>query len=140
MVLFGHIPDVYIGQVFPDRRSLHNSNIHRGLMRGIAPQGTSIVLSGGYIDDVDRGDEIVYTGEGGRDENTGRQITHQTFTGGNFNLAHNYIEGKPIRVNRGHELDSPFAPSVGYRYDGLYRIDSYWSETGRDGYFIGGID
>jgi E3 ubiquitin-protein ligase UHRF1 len=28
--------------------------------------------------------------------------------------------GKPVRVIRGHELESKFAPWEGFRYDGLY--------------------
>jgi putative restriction endonuclease len=43
-------------------------------MSGIVPHGSSIVLSGGYVDDEDLGDMIIYTGEGGRDAATGRQI------------------------------------------------------------------
>jgi len=135
--MIGHISGVKVGQTFPNRRALHDANIHRGLMNGIAPQGASIVLSGGYIDDEDEGDVIIYTGEGGRDPNSGRQISDQSFTGGNYNLAHNASLGNPIRVTRGHQLHSPFAPPTqGYRYDGLYRIDEYWSEKGRDGFIV----
>lgn len=118
------------GQIFADRKALHAAGAHRGLMRGIAPKGESIVLSGGYVDDEDEGNRITYTGEGGRDSNTGRQVADQRFDGGNKWLAHNCIEGNPIRVTRGHQLDSPYAPENGYRYDGLYQIDSYWSEKG----------
>ena len=78
MADFGSVPGVLVGQSFPDRRSLHDANVHRGLMNGIAPNGTSIVLSGGYVDDLDEGDLIVYTGEGGRDPGTGRQIADQS--------------------------------------------------------------
>ncbi|MFC1914889.1 YDG/SRA domain-containing protein [Chloroflexota bacterium] len=134
--MIGHVLGVKVGQTFPDRKALHAANVHRGLMNGIAPQGASIVLSGGYIDDEDDGDEIKYTGEGGRNPNSGRQISDQSFTGGNYNLAHNASIGNPIRVIRGHQLHSPFAPSKGYRYDGLYRIDNYWSEQGRDGFLV----
>jgi putative restriction endonuclease len=93
-------------------------------MHGIAPEGSSIVLSGGYADDIDEGELIVYTGEGGRDPNTQRQISDQQLTRGNLALARNFIEGNPVRVNRGSTLDSKYAPLSGYRYDGLYRIDS----------------
>ena len=134
--MFGHIEGVKIGQVFPSRRALHNSGVHRGLMRGISPEGASIVLSGGYVDDEDNGEIIVYTGEGGRDANTGRQIADQTLTGGNAALATNYIEGNPVRVSRGSQLDSEYAPETGYRYDGLYRIDSYWNEKGKDDFNV----
>lgn len=136
MTIFGAVPSIKVGQVFDSRRALHDANVHRGLMDGIAPQGASIVLSGGYIDDEDAGDVIIYTGEGGRDPDSGRQISDQTFTGGNYNLAHNASLGNPIRVTRGHQLSSPFAPTQGYRYDGLYRIDDYWSEKGRDGFSV----
>jgi SAD/SRA domain-containing protein/HNH endonuclease len=36
----------------------------------------SIVLSGGYEDDEDLGEEIVYAGHGGRDWGGGRQVAH----------------------------------------------------------------
>ena len=134
--MLGHIETEKVGQLYKNRRALHDANIHRGLMNGIAPQGASIVLSGGYIDDIDEGNLIIYTGEGGRDPNSGRQVTDQTFTGGNFNLAHNGTMGTPIRVNRGYQLSSPFAPAQGYRYDGLYQVEEYWSEKGKDGYLI----
>lgn len=134
--MIGEIPGVEAGQIFANRKALHDANIHRGLMRGIAPQGNSIVLSGGYVDDIDEGDTIIYTGEGGRDSKTGRQIADQTMTGGNLGLFNNYREGNPIRVSRGAQIHSDFAPSSGYRYDGLYRIENCWNETGTDGFLI----
>jgi hypothetical protein len=36
-------------------------------MNGTATRGLSIVLSGGYMDDEDLADVIIYTGEAGRD-------------------------------------------------------------------------
>ena len=136
MVILGSVPGVKIGQAFAGRRELHDANVHRGLMRGIAPQGSSVVLSGGVIDDKDYGDLIIYTGEGGNDPNTKRQVADQTLTGGNLALAKNWVEGIPVRVVRGHKLDSDFAPEEGYRYDGLYRIDDHWEERGQDGFLI----
>jgi putative restriction endonuclease len=134
--MIGHIAGVKIGQLFPNRKALHDAHVHRGLMQGIAPEGSSIVLSGGYTDDIDEGDLVVYTGEGGRDASTERQISDQQLTRGNLALARNYVEGNPVRVNRGSTLDSKYAPLSGYRYDGLYRIESYWSEKGKDGFRI----
>jgi putative restriction endonuclease len=136
MVTFGPIPGVPVGQWFASRCALHEARVHPGLMRGIAPAGASVVLSGGYVDDVDQGDGILYTGEGGRDAVTGRQMADQPLTGGNLALAQNCLDGQPIRVTRGHRLASPYAPEAGYRYDGLYRIDAYWSERGQDGYGV----
>jgi len=65
-----------IGRTFKNRRDLHDSGIHRGLMRGISPGGESVVLSGGYVDDLDEGDLVIYTGEGGRAQNS-RTHTHE---------------------------------------------------------------
>lgn len=47
------------------------------MQAGIGGGGESIVQSGRYVDDIDDGDIIVYTGQGGRDLNTGRQIKNQ---------------------------------------------------------------
>ena len=44
----GEIDGIEVGATFASRKELHNAGIHRGLMRGIAPKGYSIVLSGGY--------------------------------------------------------------------------------------------
>jgi putative restriction endonuclease len=132
----GKINDIEEGTTFESRKELHDAGIHRGLMRGIAPKGLSIVLSGGYADDEDYGDVIIYTGEGGRDQKTGRQVKDQILTGGNLALAKNYKDGIPIRVNRGYKLDSNYAPKSGYRYDGLYRIENYWKENGKDGFLV----
>ena len=73
-VMYGEIPGIEEGAAFADRRALHDADVHRGLIQGIAPGAAAIVLNEGYIDDEDFGDEIIYTGEGGRDLNSGRQI------------------------------------------------------------------
>lgn len=134
--MIGHIEGVRVGQIFPDRRALHDANVHQGLRQGIAPDGSLIILSGGYVDDLDEGDSILYTGEGQRDPNTGRQIGHQTLTRGNRALVQQYQNGNPVRVNRGSRSESKYAPASGYRYDGLYRIDTYWNEQGIDGFNV----
>jgi putative restriction endonuclease len=88
----------------------------------------AIVISGGYEDDVDEGDTIVYTGQGGRDPNSGKQIEDQTLTRGNLALVVSRSKGLPVRVIR--------STPVGYRYDGLYRVDDAWHEPGRSGYLV----
>lgn len=132
----GSVPEIEVGRHFTSRRELHDANVHRGLMRGIAPQGLSIVLSGGYVDDEDFGSEIIYTGEGGRDLDTGRQVRDQTLTLGNLALARNCDQGVLVRVIRGSNHNSKYSPPNGYRYDGLYRVQYYENPLGRDGYRI----
>ena len=137
---FGDVEGYPEGIMFDSREALNKAGVHRPTMGGIsgtAEEGAdSIVLSGGYEDDVDYGYEIVYTGHGGRDPNTGQQVADQEFARGNAGLARNKTSGLPVRVIRGSQLDSPFAPEHGYRYDGLYGVDQFWAETGKSGHKV----
>lgn len=136
----GSIPGVAIGQIFANRKSLARTGVHRPLMAGISGNSRtgaeSIVLSGGYEDDEDRGDLIVYTGQGGNDLYTRRQIADQTLTRGNAALKKSCDAGQPVRVIRGWRSESKFAPASGYRYDGLFRVEDYISKTGLSGFKI----
>ena len=79
--VFGHIPGYPVGSWFENRAELADAGVHRHRQAGIsgsASEGAdSIVLSGGYEDDQDIGDVIVYTGYGGRDPATGKQVSDQ---------------------------------------------------------------
>lgn len=137
---FGHVEGVDVGSVFPDRKALRKAEIHLPLINGIhgdRDEGAdSIVMSGGYVDDEDHGDLIIYTGQGGNDTATKKQIADQEMTRGNLGLAISCKEGRPVRVVRGAKHRSPYSPSSGYRYDGLYFVEHYWSERGLDGFLI----
>jgi putative restriction endonuclease len=135
-VFLGEVPGVAPGATFTNRRELHDQNVHRGLVQGIAVEGSCIVLNGGYVDDEDLGDVTIYTGEGGNDPNTGAQVADQQLSRGNFALAKNFERGVPVRVVRGPQHRSIYAPANGYRYDGLFRIARYWEDRGKDGYRI----
>jgi putative restriction endonuclease len=136
---FGHIPDNPVGTTYINRQALSRARVHgpnQGGIWGAGDGAESIVVSGGYIDDEDYGDVIVYTGQGGRDNDTGRQVDHQRLTRGNLGLARSHLDGLPVRVIRGFEGDPKFSPATGYRYDGLFRVDEYWQETGTHGFQI----
>jgi predicted restriction endonuclease len=96
------------------------------------------VASGGYEDDEDYGSVIIYTGHGGRDQDSGRQVGHQSLEdSGNAALVRSHLEGAPVRVIRGAEWrDSAYAPREGYRYDGLFLAESFWCKTRRDGFKV----
>lgn len=134
--LFGHVKDVLPGDTFKSRLELSLSGVHRPLRSGISGSATegcdSIVLSGQYEDDVDWGEVIIYTGAGGRDGRTGKQITDQLLVAQNLALVKNKSTGLPVRVIRGVENGE----GKQYRYDGLYRVDEYWSEKGKSGYTV----
>ncbi|MHC3004172.1 YDG/SRA domain-containing protein [Gordonia sp. GN26] len=136
---FGEIPGVPEGTTFATRREAWAAGVHRetqGGMSGDATGTESIVVSGGYVDDEDHGDVIVYTGQGGRDGNTGRQVADQELTARNLGLARCSTEGIPVRVIRGSSGDRNYSPNSGYRYDGLYQVTDYWHEVGRHGYKV----
>ena len=108
-------------------------------MQGICGTGAtgaeSIVLNGGYEDDVDLGDVIKYTGHGGQNTQTRRQATDQTFEDpGNAALITSELTGMPVRVVRGFKGNPEFSPRSGYRYDGLYRVAEHWQERGISGF------
>lgn len=130
----GDVPGVEAGAWFEDRRALAAAGVHRPLQAGIcgtaAGGAESVVLSGGYPDDWDGGDVIVYTGAGGQNAD-GRHVYDQTLTRGNAALATSLRLGLPVRVVRGSGHGGPHAPEAGYRYDGLYRVADYWAEPSR---------
>ena len=136
---YGHIDGVHVGEMFPDRVLLSQAGIHRAPQSGItggADGAESIVLNAGYVDDVDRGDVVLYTGHGGRDPNTGRQISDQVLERGNLGLAVCHDQGLPVRVSRGSGVEAPYGTEQGYRYDGLYQVEDYWHEIGLDGFRV----
>jgi len=137
--IFGEITGVTEGTLFSSYAELNQVKVHTQTQAGISGSqlegADSIVVSGGYEDDQDFGDEIIYTGHGGRDS-SGKQIADQTLTRGNLALAKNEIDNLPVRVIRGAHKGNQFAPEVGYRYDGLYRVESHWIELGKSGFNV----
>jgi hypothetical protein len=61
---FGHIDGIEIGKIFSSRKYLSKAGVHAPSMHGIwgrEKEGAcSIVLSGGYEDDIDNLDYILY--------------------------------------------------------------------------------
>ncbi|MBG0826390.1 caspase family protein [Planomonospora sp. ID67723] len=136
---YGPIEGIRTGTIFDNRRALHDAGVHRPLQAGIcgtADRGgaESIVVSGGYKDDEDYGDVIIYTGHGGRDPNTGEQTKDQSADDpGNAALIKSIMTGLPVRVIRGSGGNNRFSPPAGYSYDGLFRVADYWTKPGTDG-------
>ena len=81
-IVFGEIDGIKEGHWFEGRKEMMPTSFHRNWASGIDGNrlegASAIVLSGGYEDDQDLGDEIIYTGAGGNDANTGKQIEDQT--------------------------------------------------------------
>ncbi|KAF6212932.1 hypothetical protein GE061_010644 [Apolygus lucorum] len=157
---FGPIPGVEVGTMWKYRFQVAESGVHRTQVAGIHGRDKegafSIALSGGYEDDVDNGDEFLYTGSGGRDlsgnKRTAEQSWDQLLTRMNKALAKNcnaklseegaesvdWKNGKPVRVVRNYNLakHSKYAPEEGNRYDGIYKVVKYYKETGQSGFKV----
>ncbi len=138
---FGNIDGVKEGDTFKDRVELREAGIHNVLVAGIDGNKDvgccSIVLNGGYVDDLDLGNEIIYTGHGGNDTNTNKQIADQSWdSSGNKALIVSEIHGLPVRVTRGYKHKSKYSPSNGYQYGGLYIVTEHFEEVGKNGFKI----
>ncbi|KFM73683.1 E3 ubiquitin-protein ligase UHRF1, partial [Stegodyphus mimosarum] len=157
---FGPIPGVEVGTMWKFRVQVSESGVHRPHVAGIHGRESdgaySIVLSGGYEDDLDDGEEFKYTGSGGRDlsgnKRCAEQSCDQTLTRMNKALAINcnaplskdgaeskkWKDGKPVRVVRNCKgrKHSKYSPEEGNRYDGIYKVVKYWPEKGKSGYLV----
>ncbi|KAH0833125.1 putative E3 ubiquitin-protein ligase UHRF1 [Lanmaoa asiatica] len=127
--VYGHIPNFPFGTKFRDRSALMRSGVHAPSQAGIhgdAKEGAfSICISGGYEDNQDSGDKIIYVGSGGQDTKTRQQIADQSFDDPpNQSLLVSSKTRRPVRVVRGTSKSNYYSPATGYRYDGLYVVDS----------------
>lgn len=143
--IVGNMPGVFIGDVFFFRMELCVIGLHGQAQAGIdyvpssqssngEPIATSIIVSGGYEDDEDGGDVIVYTGHGGQDKNS-RQVVHQKLECGNLALERSMNYGVEVRVMRGLKYEGSPSGKV-YVYDGLYKIVDTWFDVGKSGFGV----
>jgi E3 ubiquitin-protein ligase UHRF1 len=148
----GPIPGIEVGQSWKSRALCGGDGVHRSPISGIAGSASdggavSIVFSDGYPEDKDCGETFTYAGSGGRDAKAGNgRIAMQSFdqelTRYNLALAVtcnaevdeagatavDWRKSLGIRVVRSSKLRKwhpKYAPGVGYRYDGIYKIVSY---------------
>lgn len=164
---FGSIPGVEVGTWYRYRFQVSEAGLHGPLVAGICGKensgASSIVFSCSYPEDIDRGEEIFFTGSGGRNltESGSRtgvpQTKDQQLTRSNKALAvacyakfnasagasagTDWLKGKAIRVlrsgnARGSSKKSPFLPKIGIRYDGIYKVVKYWSERNDIGLIV----
>lgn len=122
------------GDTYSSRAALLSSGMHRNREGGIGGSGISgagaesILLTDGYEDDVDNGDTILYTGHGGRDPRTKKQVDHQQFVRLNKSLRDNVASGNPVRLIR--------RDGSVFRYAGLYSVDDAYPLLGKSGFTI----
>ncbi|KAJ3082475.1 E3 ubiquitin-protein ligase uhrf1 [Quaeritorhiza haematococci] len=158
----GAIPGVLVGTSWLYRTQVSAAEVHRPPVSGIASNNDngclSVVVSGGYEDDIDHGDYFIYTGEGGRDLSGNKRTNVQSFDQplfrGNLHIAmtcdapidfkngataRDWRKSLPIRVIRGEGANKhggTYGPQIGYRYDGLYKVEKYWTEPGQSKFLV----
>ncbi|AQK98398.1 Histone-lysine N-methyltransferase H3 lysine-9 specific SUVH4 [Zea mays] len=148
----GHLPGLDVGDQFYSRAEMVVLGIHSHWLNGIDymgmkyqgkeyanltfPLATCIVMSGIYEDDLDKADEIIYTGQGGNDLlGNHRQIGSQQLKRGNLALKNSRKNGNPVRVIRGHLSKNSYTGKV-YTYDGLYKVVDDWVQNGVQGHVV----
>ncbi|KAI4300951.1 hypothetical protein L6164_034276 [Bauhinia variegata] len=138
----GAVPGVEVGDIFFFRMELCLVGLHAPSMAGIdymgikisqeeEPLAVSIVSSGGYEDNVEDADVLIYSGQGGVNRND-KEVKDQKLERGNLALEKSLHRGNDVRVVRG--LMDPAHPTGKiYVYDGLYKIQDSWVEKGKSG-------
>ncbi|KAE9599717.1 hypothetical protein Lal_00046123 [Lupinus albus] len=140
----GAVRGVEVGDIFYFRIELCLVGLHAPSMAGIdyigtktsqeeEPLAVSIVSSGGYEDNVEDGDVLIYTGQGGVSKEKG--ASDQKLERGNLALEKSMHRGNDVRVIRGL-TDLAHPTGKVYVYDGLYKIQNTWVEKAKNGFNV----
>ncbi|KAJ7200936.1 PUA-like domain-containing protein [Mycena haematopus] len=133
-----------VGAHWETRQQCSAAGVHKPTMAGISGcngGAFSVVLSGGYEDGEDDGETFLYIGTGGKRDASfgapGPQVEDQSMEHPhNKYLFKSFETGGHVRVVRGPNPASPYAPLYGYRYDGLYTVTHAWEDKGVSGYKV----
>ncbi|XWS65266.1 hypothetical protein CRYUN_Cryun05aG0078800 [Craigia yunnanensis] len=142
----GVVPGVEVGDIFFFRMEMCLIGLHAPIMAGIdymglkvsqdeEPVAVSIVSSGGYEDNSEDGDVLIYSGQGGNVYKRGMEITDQKLERGNLALEKSLHRGNEVRVIRGVKDEANLTGKI-YVYDGLYKIQESWLEKGKSGCIV----
>ncbi|KAK1060292.1 hypothetical protein LTR33_012954 [Friedmanniomyces endolithicus] len=109
------------GQWWPTQLTVVRDGAHGATIAGISGatgEGAySCVMSGGSTyEDEDHGEWVLYCGTDSK---------YGTVTELTPRMLESVENGEPIRLIRSSQLKSPYAPEIGFRYDGLYKAVSY---------------
>ncbi|KAJ4848102.1 hypothetical protein Tsubulata_023523 [Turnera subulata] len=141
----GAVPGVEVGDIFFFRMELCVIGLHAPSMAGIdymsvkisqedEPLAVSIVSSGGYEDNNEDEDVLIYSGQGGNNSlfNRDKEAVDQKLERGNLALEKSLHRGNEVRVIRGMK-DVCNPNTKVYVYDGLYKIQESWVEKIKSG-------
>ncbi|KAL3698274.1 hypothetical protein R1sor_012350 [Riccia sorocarpa] len=153
----GSIPGVRVGDKFKFREELLLLIVTRTTQAGIeyipasesdyvgkdgrrVSVAVSVVCSGGYKDNEDDGESLVYVGSGGHKNlvkssgATDQKEKDQKLVRGNLALRNSSELGVPVRVIRGEmHYEDNRRMRKRYCYDGLYDVKKYYKAVGSAG-------
>lgn len=147
--ILGAVPGVEVGDEFQYRVELAIVGIHRLYQAGIDYMkkgdkivAISIVASGGYADELDNSDVLIYSGQGGL-SGKDKQPEDQKLERGNLALKNSISVKNHVRVIRGSKeikasesADARAKTVMTYVYDGVYTVDRFWQEEGAHGKLV----
>ncbi|KAF7312635.1 Carboxymuconolactone decarboxylase [Mycena indigotica] len=146
---YSNIKDIPVGAIFPNRAALAKSGLHaplraghlgrHHLRRALRRRERRIRGRPGYG---------VYTGQGkgqsmlakAMQGNAPQQGDQDWKNPGNLSLKRSAEQGKPLRVIRGDKCKSKYAPTSGFRYDGLYKVSNPRRIRGKEGHMVCVVD
>lgn len=146
----GAVPGVEVGDEFQYRVELAIVGVHRLYQAGIDCMkqnrmlvAISIVSSGGYANDREDEDSLIYCGQGGNAVGKDKKPEDQKLERGNLALKNSITTKNPVRVIYGFKEtknsdlgDSKSKIVTIYVYDGLYTVETYWQESGKHGNLV----
>lgn len=138
----GSIPGVDVGDIFLFRTEISFARVHGPIQGGIeylttkdsewnTPVAIGIISNVGQ-DGEDSGEELIYTGQGGRSADN-KQIADQKLERGNLAMDGSKRFNVPVRLIRGiKDVNSPSGKI--YIYDGLYAVEDRYTTKGSGGF------
>ncbi|EPS64247.1 hypothetical protein M569_10533 [Genlisea aurea] len=141
----GNVPGIEIGDIFLFRMELCIVGLHAPSMAGIdymsvkitmdeEPVAVSIVSSGGYDDEGEESDVLIYSGQGGV-QKKGATAFDQKLERGNLALEKSLHRGNDVRVIRGVKDPAGTTGKI-YIYDGVYKVQQSWAEKSTAGFNV----
>ncbi|OLN87521.1 E3 ubiquitin-protein ligase UHRF1 [Colletotrichum chlorophyti] len=132
---FGH-NGLRVGDWFPFQLSAVFHGAHGSSCGGIYGHQNhgaySVIITSSYSDlDKDMGETIYYSGSGSHANTDPTAAAAPKI--GTIALRKSMRDGNPVRVLRKASKSSPFAPSEGIRYDGLYIVTGFEQIPNRNG-------
>lgn len=109
------------GQWWPTLLTAYRDGAHGDNMKGIVGakgEGaySCLISTGEGYENVDHGEWVLYCGT----DSASGAITTETEW-----LLENEKNGRPVRFIRSHNVGGQWAPEIGFRYDGLYNVESH---------------